>query len=185
MSQQELLISLLDFLARNNIPYMLTGSVVSSLQGEPRLSHDIDVLVECDRRIVPSLQASFPAPRYYFDETAIDEAVQRGSMFNLLDTLAGDKIDFWMLTDSHFDECRFGRKIAISLLGRTAWISTPEDTILAKLRWAKQADGSPKQINDARRIFQVNESALDREYLRLWVLQLGVREQWEAMIKNI
>ncbi len=45
MSQQELLIKLLESLEQAGIDYMLTGSVVSSLQGEPRSTHDIDIVV--------------------------------------------------------------------------------------------------------------------------------------------
>ncbi len=44
MSQQELLINAVRALENAHIDYMLTGSVVSSLQGEPRSTHDIDKL---------------------------------------------------------------------------------------------------------------------------------------------
>ena len=45
MSQQELLTAVAAALDRIGIQYMVTGSIASSLYGEPRLSHDIDVLV--------------------------------------------------------------------------------------------------------------------------------------------
>ncbi|MHB1336546.1 MAG: hypothetical protein ACYCXQ_11420 [Candidatus Humimicrobiaceae bacterium] len=35
----------MNILNKNNIEYMLTGSFVSSLQGEPRLTHDIDLII--------------------------------------------------------------------------------------------------------------------------------------------
>ncbi len=41
MSQQELLKRVITALKNTSIQYMLTGSLVSSLQGEPRLTHDI------------------------------------------------------------------------------------------------------------------------------------------------
>ena len=41
MSQQELLKKVVLTLDQNDIDYMLTGSLVSSMQGEPRLTHDI------------------------------------------------------------------------------------------------------------------------------------------------
>jgi hypothetical protein len=34
-----------EFLTAAGIEYMLTGSLVSSLQGVPRLTHDIDIVV--------------------------------------------------------------------------------------------------------------------------------------------
>lgn len=45
MSQQELLKKVIQVLDDVGIQYMLTGSVVSSLQGEPRSTHDIDMEV--------------------------------------------------------------------------------------------------------------------------------------------
>ena len=43
MLQPQLVIEVINILNKNNIEYMLTGSFVSSLQGEPRLTHDIDL----------------------------------------------------------------------------------------------------------------------------------------------
>jgi len=45
MSQQELLKKVIQTLDQAGIQYMLTGSVVSSLQDEPRSTHDIDMIV--------------------------------------------------------------------------------------------------------------------------------------------
>ena len=46
MSQQELLTKVVQALDAAGIEYMVTGSVVSSLQGEPRATHDIDLVVD-------------------------------------------------------------------------------------------------------------------------------------------
>jgi len=63
MSQQKLLIDVLRVLADAGIEYMLTGSVVSSLQGEPRLTHDIDVVIAIEASSAHGLAQSFPHPR--------------------------------------------------------------------------------------------------------------------------
>lgn len=43
MPQQELLRTVIGQLEALGVPYKLTGSLVSSLQGEPRATHDMDV----------------------------------------------------------------------------------------------------------------------------------------------
>jgi len=48
MPQQELLRRVVEVLQRAGVPYMVTGSLVSSLQGEPRATHDIDLIVQID-----------------------------------------------------------------------------------------------------------------------------------------
>jgi hypothetical protein len=59
MSQQELLSKLVDVLDQARIPYMLTGSIASSLHGEPRSTHDVDVVVVLDPESITKLLGAF------------------------------------------------------------------------------------------------------------------------------
>lgn len=160
---------------------MVTGSLVSSMQGEPRATHDVDILVNITNTAIPSLISSFIPPDYYISETAIEEAIKHKSMFNLLDTTEGDKIDFWILTDNPFDQSRFARKYEEIILGFSMKISTPEDTILMKLHWANLSGGSEKQFTDAIRVYEVQFGNLDLSYIELWADRLNVRELWEKI----
>lgn len=158
------------------IEYMLTGSLVSSLQGEPRATHDIDMVISLpsDRRKVESLLRAFKEPRFYLDPLAVTEAIDRRAMFNLLDTASGDKVDFWLLTDSPFDAARFARARTEHIGGLPIRVSSPEDTILMKLRWAVESGGSEKQYGDALRVYEVQHPLIDEEYLDRWAPRLGV-----------
>jgi hypothetical protein len=153
---------------------MLTGSLASSAQGEPRATHDIDLVVVLPREAIAGLLAAFPSEEYYLSEAAVREAVARRSMFNLLSLSDGEKVDFWLLTDEPFDQSRFARKRAETILGMPLSVSTPEDTILVKLRWAQLAGGSEKQFTDALRVYELQASRLDQAYLDNWAAQLGV-----------
>jgi hypothetical protein len=46
MSQFELLIKTISFLNDEKIPYMLVGSFVSSIYGEPRTTQDVDLVIQ-------------------------------------------------------------------------------------------------------------------------------------------
>ncbi|HEX8276694.1 MAG TPA: hypothetical protein VF615_28905 [Longimicrobiaceae bacterium] len=181
MSQQELLRRVVASLERAGIDYMVTGSVVSSLQGEPRSTHDIDFVVAVDQARVPSIVSAFPPPRFYLDEQAARQAVRSRGMFNLIDTQSGDKVDFWLLTDEPFDRSRFARRYQQEVFGIRLALSTPEDTILQKLKWAKLSGGSEKAFVDALRVFEVQAGILDPEYLESWVGRLGVGDLWKQL----
>ena len=168
MSQQELLKKVLSVLNRAGIPYMLTGSLVSSLQGEPRSTHDIDVVVAIDILKVHQLVREFTSPDFYLDEDSIRDAIERQGMFNLIDLTGGDKVDFWLLTNEAFDKSRFLRKYKEKFMDLEMAVSSPEDTILAKLRWSKLSGGSEKQFTDALRVYEVQHKKLDLEYLEHW-----------------
>ena len=181
MSQQELLKKVVETLDQIGIDYMMTGSVVSSLQGEPRSTHDIDVVIAIQETDIESLVGAFLPPTYYLDAESIREAISHRSMFNLIDVVEGDKVDFWILTNQAFDQSRFARKYAEDVLGMRLNVSSPEDTILAKLQWAVKSGGSEKQFTDALRIFEVQREILDLDYLNRWVIALGVEELWNRL----
>jgi hypothetical protein len=174
VSQSDLLIEAVAALESAGVGYMLTGSLASSLQGEPRATHDIDLVIEIDLRAVDVLARAFSAPRYFFDQLAAREALSQRGMFQLLDTASGDKIDFWGLTDAEFDRSRFSRRVAVSIFGSQVWLTSPEDTILQKLKWASESGGSERQSGDALGVYEVQAGALDEAYLDDWAGRLGL-----------
>ncbi len=184
MSQQKLLASIVGLFDKQGIPYMLTGSLVSSLYGEPRSTHDIDVVVALSGSSSKKLIDAFPSPRFYVEESSILSAIDQKGMFNIIDSSEGDKIDCWILTDESFDQSRFLRRKTEELFGMKVSVTTPEDTVLAKLKWAKESGGSQKHFTDALRVYEVQHEILDFSYLKLWVETLHVRELWEKMIKE-
>lgn len=181
MSQQELLKKVIQTLDDAGIQYMVTGSVASSLQGEPRSTHDIDLVVAIKEADAKKLVKAFPSPAFYLDEGSIINAINRQGMFNLIDVTSGDKVDFWMLTNEPFDRSRFARRYAEEVGGMRITVSSPEDTILAKLRWAKLSGGSEKQFTDALRVYEIQFGKLDMDYLRSWAKMLGI----ESMLQRL
>jgi len=182
MSQQELLKKVIQVLNQAGTQYMITGSVVSSLQGEPRSTHDIDMVIAIQKSVAKRLVEAFPPPDFYLDEDNILDAIKRQSMFNLIDVNTGDKVDFWILTDEPFDQSRFLRRISEEFMGLKILISSSEDTILAKLRWAKLSGGSEKQFTDALRVYEVQYGKLDIDYLEQWAKKLDVESLWKRLV---
>lgn len=182
MSQQALLADIIFFLTENGIEYMTTGSVVSSIQGEPRATHDVDIVVDIKEENLIAISHAYPPPRFYVSADAMKEAIRRKSMFNLLDTNTGDKVDFWLLTDEPFDKHRFERRYKETLPGWSMYVSSPEGTVIMKLRWSKLSGGSEKQLNDARSVYELQFERLDLAYIKNWVIDLGLEELWERLV---
>ena len=59
-------------------------------------------------------------------------------------------------------------------LGLELSVSTPEDTILMKLRCSAQAGGSEKHLGDALRVYELQAGSLDEGYLDEWAVRLEV-----------
>ena len=173
--------ALVHSLEQAGIEYMLTGSLASSLQGEPRSTHDIDVVVSLQPSHAGTLVSAFPPPRYYLSHDSVHDAIQRAGMFNLLDIESGEKVDFWLLTDDDFDQSRFARRRQSHFAGQRVSVSSPEDTILAKLRWCRMSGGSEKQFGDALHVYEVQGSSLDQSYLEAWAETLNVTDLWQRV----
>lgn len=162
---------------------MVTGSVVSSMQGEPRSTHDIDMVVILKKQAVGFLSDSFPKDIFYLNEESIMDAIDRKSMFNLIHSTSGNKVDFWLLTDSEYDAARFGRRQEANVLGLDHfYVTSPEDTILSKLRWAKLAGGSEKQLTDAIRVFEMQFERLDIDYIKHWIDRMQLQAEWQQLV---
>ncbi len=183
MSQQELLRQVTHALDCVGVEYFITGSWSSSLQGEPRSTHDLDLVVNIDVTVVDSLVALFSDEQFYLSSASVTDAIQNRSMFNLLDLHSGDKVDFWVLTEEPWDQERFRRREKADVFGIVVHVASAEDTILSKLRWSKMSGGSEKQMQDARGVFDVQRSQLDTAYIDQWAQNLDIQEEW-AKIKT-
>lgn len=161
---------------------------VSSLRGEPRATHDIDIVVTLKPRDAKELPRAFPPPDYYLPEDSILNAMATEGMFNLTAVETGNKVDFWILTDQLFDRSRFSRKYIEEVMGMEISVSSPEDTILMKLSWADKSGGSEKHFVDALRVYEVQYGRLDMAYMDDWANRLDIgplyrklQEQAEAI----
>lgn len=184
LSHADLLERIVRSLDRAGIDYFLTGSLVSSVHGEPRIVKDLDVKVNLVEGRVWELLAAYLGPDFRPDPKTLGEAIRGGGIF--VSELAGDRVDFWFFRDDPFDRSRFERRRSVRLFGLDVSVPSPEDTILANLRWAKkEVKGSEvKSYRDALRITEVQDSALDRRYLTEWADRLEVRALWDRVLAD-
>lgn len=162
MSQAELLALVIKVLDELQIPYMLVGSYASSFYGEPRSTHDIDLVIDLGPEKILSLVSAFDPTRYYLSEAALRE----GRMGNLIDLETGDKVDCFLLDNEPISRLAFSRRSKQRIMNIDADIASAEDTILSKLNWSKMAGGLPRQQADVREMLKARRGELDLSYLR-------------------
>jgi hypothetical protein len=161
------------------VPYMVTGSLVSSVHGVPRATQDIDLVVEPTREQLSALMEYFGEPTYDSDKDDAFDAFRRRSMFSVIDRRGIWKIDFIVRKERPFSRREFGRRQKVEILGLSVYAATPEDMVLAKLEWAKLGE-SERQIKDAAGIIEIQGANLDLDYVERWVAALDIEDQWNA-----
>lgn len=167
----------LEKLEKNNIPYMVVGSIASMIYGEPRMTHDMDVVIHLPPQDAQKFATMFPDDEYYCppEEVIRAEIVHRGQ-FNLIHHESGLKIDIVIRKSTEFAATEFGRRRKAPFWnGHQVYIASPEDVIIAKLEYLRQG-GSEKHTKDIRGILA--ETEVDQTYLDHWVQKLGLSPQW-------
>ncbi len=185
MEQADLLRRVIDVLEDQGIVYLLVGSLASGVYGEPRLTADIDVVVELDPPQAANLCAAFPAPEYYASETAAREAVARGGQFNVIHPATGNKIDFIIARTDAWGRSQIARRRREHILpGRSGYTAAPEDVILGKL-WYYREGGSEKHLRDIAGILQVSGDEVDTAYVDDWSEKLGLAAEWQVVLDRL
>jgi hypothetical protein len=158
-------------LERAGVPYMLTGSIALSYYAQPRMTRDIDLVVELSKRDPKSLAALF-TPDYYVAEADVTRALATSGMFNILHLGKLVKLDLIVRKDTAYRRHEFERRKRVPMPGFEAWIVSREDLILSKLAWGRDS-GSELQMRDVQALLA---SGADRQYLERWAKELSVEE---------
>lgn len=157
---------------------MLAGSFASAYHGEPRSTYDIDIVIDPDHSALLALVRSLAPERFYVSETAAREAWRRRGQFNVVHLGSGWKVDLILRKDRPFSREEFERRQLATIQGTRVFVATAEDTIVAKLEWARSGE-SQRQVRDVVGVIQMCGADLDREYVNRWARELGVEELWQ------
>jgi hypothetical protein len=161
------------------VPYMVTGSVASFVYGLARFTHDLDVVVRMELGNLPSLIDAL-GDAWFVDSESAEAALTSRLQFNIISRETGFKVDFWPLTGDPFDQSRFSRRRAQKVKDAHVFVPSPEDVILGKLDWYRQAP-IERHLDDAREVYESFASDLDRSYLVLWAERLGITDLLEKL----
>jgi hypothetical protein len=91
---------------RIGVPYLVGGSLASSLHGVPRSTLDVDFVAQLDQRSVAAFTEQLRSS-FYLDEDAIRDAIERRSSFNLIHLGSFFKADVFVAKDD--EAFRFSR----------------------------------------------------------------------------
>lgn len=154
------------------IGYMVSGSVALNVYAEPRMTRDIDFVVDMHREHVEPFVAAFEVD-CYVDRETVREAVERRDMFNVIHEEWVLKADFVVVKDTEFRHGELRRARVVDIEGQHVAFVTPEDLLLSKLVWGR--GGSELQARDASKLV-AHVEGLDWDYLDRWAGELGVAE---------
>lgn len=156
--------------------YFVGGSLASSLQGEPRATNDIDLVLDLPLGRVDALVQALGSD-FEVDVQQLRDALLHGTSANIFYLPWVVKVDLFGHAHGPFDESEFSRRQSIAVRddGSTLFVKTAEDTILRKLLWyAQGGQVSGRQWRDVLGVLEAHPRALDDAYLDRWATALQI-----------
>jgi len=162
-----------------DISYAIGGSLASAAHGTARATMDVDILANLDQQHVDELIKKLEA-EFYADETMIRDAVARRASFNLLHLETMFKVDIFVTKARPFDIAQLRRRQRLQIgdtAGQSAYVTSAEDIILAKLEWYRKGHQvSDRQWRDVLGVINVQQDRLDWAYLQDMARTLDVED---------
>jgi hypothetical protein len=182
----EVTIKVTDVFEKLSIPYLIGGSLASTLYGMVRTTQDADIVAEMRlehlQQFLLALQGEF-----YVDDEMIAESIQRHSSFNIIHRETMFKVDVFIPSPRPFLQSQLARAQRQTFTFEkevSAKFASPEDTILSKLEWYRMGgEVSERQWRDILGVLKTRAGELDLVYLRKWAIEIKVADLLERALQ--
>lgn len=175
-------------LDRLEVPWLVGGSLASSIHGIPRATQDADLVADLRLPHLAPFVAAMEQD-FYCSDDAVRDAIRLRASFNVIHYATAMKVDIFMLKGDSLSRAEMERRI-FQLVGESDGVrlpvASPEDIILQKLDWYRRGDRvSDRQWRDVLGVLKVGAATIDHDYLAAqgaaWGLSELLNEAFEAV----
>ena len=163
---------------RLNLRYAVGGAVAGTLLGEPRATHDLDLVAEIGVSDLERLLDAFEEAGFYVPRAAARAAVDARRSFNIVHRDSALKVDIFVAGRTALDHEELRRRESLPVSSDATdrlYVATAEDLVLQKLRWYREGgEVSDRQWRDVLGLVKAQGPRLDRVWLARWADRLGV-----------
>jgi hypothetical protein len=185
MQPPDLLRPFIEPLEKLRLPYMITGSTAGIVYGEPRMTHDVDIVVALAPKDVAAFVAAFPLDEFYCPpDDVLTIEVRRGQRghCNLIHHATGFKADVYVAFDE-LHRWALARRRTVDLDGFAVALAPIEYVIVRKLEY--YAEGrSEKHLRDIRGMLSTSRELIDHGQLARFVAERKLDAIWELVASS-
>ncbi len=146
---------------KTKVNYMIIGGLAVIKWGRPRLTQDIDIIIQINNMEIESFAKILSSEKFEVQASEIQQALKENSHISIFfpdDILRIDLKGIY----SHLDQRSFINRKKTIIFGVNTWIEAPEDLIIAKLVYNSYQD-----LEDAISVILRQTDKLNYEYLNI------------------
>jgi hypothetical protein len=151
--------------------------------GIPRVTLDIDLVVELSQLQVRLLPTAFSPPEFYCppaDVIAVETQRSSRGHFNVIHLETGFKADFYPAGDDPLHQWALADRRRVEMFGEHVMLAPPEYVIVRKLEYFKEG-GSEKHLHDIRSMLDISGDQIDKAELDALVRERNLLGAWSRV----
>lgn len=164
-----------------NIEFVISGSVASIVYGDPRLTHDIDLVIELSKSQAGNLKNVFPDDEFYLPPNEVlNIEINRASRghFNIIHIPSGFKADIYLAGSSEFSKWAIDNLKEIKFGESIFPVAPIEYVIIKKLEFYKEGKAQ-KHLNDIAAMLRESGDIIDYNCIDKKLIEFGLVNEWE------
>lgn len=159
---------------------MVTGGLAAVIYGFPRMTLDIDIVIQLRGPQAEAFTGLWPASEFYLPpvEVVREEAGREsGGHFNVIHHESTLRADVYAAGDSVLNRWAMAHRVVRTIEGEAVQVAPIEAVIIGKLRYFKMG-GSDRHLRDISNIIRVSGSEIDQVVLARWIRELELEAPW-------
>jgi hypothetical protein len=177
------------FLPRLNdagIVYMVTGSMACIIYGQPRMTHDIDLVIALDVHKADLFSTLFPSELFYcppIDIVKTELLRETRGHFNLIHHQTGFKADIYPAGRDKLMAWGLANRKKYQVSDTAIWTAPPEYVIVQKLQYYREGRSS-KHLSDISGVLDVFGEWIEMDQLKHLMADHGLEEYWQFIVSR-
>lgn len=180
MPQHNLLLLFVSRLNCIGLRYMVTGSVASIIYGEPRLTHDVDLVLAIQPADVGRLIGAFPLDEFYCpppEVITIEIKRSHRGHFNLIHQATGFKADIYIAGQDNLHAWALSNRRKETVADEEFWVAPVVYVIVRKLEYYREG-GSEKHLRDIAGMVALSSALIDYAKLEQFINERDLEKEW-------
>lgn len=170
-------------LNRTGLKFMITGSVAVIAYGEPRMTNDVDIVIDLAPENAHKLHRAYASSDFYAPPADVmaTEAGEPEGQFNVVHLDSVMRADFYVAGDDPLHRWALDNRRTERVGGFDLPFAPLEYLVVRKLEYFRKS-GSDRHLRDVAGLLRVSGDRLDKARLDDFITSRGLRAEWDAAL---